>query len=159
MEGSRYESEDLAVVDGVVYKCSENGYVLGIDFQIASMPINYSFIFLFIGYSLLFIDELCGLYSYKPGDSLYWEVAWTRLGACTGTICPTLSPVHVDLTHAGGSPPEFSEQVKYEVGDKVQVDGIVMQCKEWPFGTFCNSIGFEPFGPKHETAWLTLGYW
>ncbi|KAL7507857.1 hypothetical protein ACHAXN_004984 [Cyclotella atomus] len=130
MDGSSYEPKDMVEIDGVVYECSKQ--------------------------ELLFIDQLCGLISYKPGDSLHWEVAWTRVGSCTGTIRPTSSPVYVDLTYIGGCPPEFSEHIKYETGDTIQVNGIVMQCKEWPHGAFCNSV--EPFGSTHEMAWLTLGY-
>ena len=33
-----------------------------------------------------FVDSLCGDPSYKPGDSLHWEMAWIRLGSCNGKI-------------------------------------------------------------------------
>jgi hypothetical protein len=31
-----------------------------------------------------FVNAWCGNPSYKPGDSLYWNIAWTRLGSCSG---------------------------------------------------------------------------
>lgn len=107
----------------------------------------------------MFIDQLCGLPSYKPGDSLHWEVAWTRLGSCTGTIRPTASPVFVELIDAGGCPQEFSDLVSYEEGDQVLVNDIVLQCKEWPYSVYCNHEGYEPLRPQSDMAWSIIGHW
>lgn len=88
-------------------------------------------------------------------------MAWEILGSCdeTTSVRPTASPAHVHLSNVGGCPQGFSKNVKYESGDQVEVDGIVLQCKEWPYGALCNSYGYEPLGPKSDTAWSTLGYW
>ena len=110
-------------------------------------------------FRLLFVDQLCGLPSYKPGDSLYWNVAWTRLGSCSGTIYPTKSPVHVHLTDVGGCPEEFSEFINYEAGEKVHIDGVVFQCKEWPNSAYCNSENFEPLSLNSDMAWDVIGIW
>jgi hypothetical protein len=105
------------------------------------------------------VDLLCSLSSYKPGDSLYWDVAWTRLGSCTGTIRPTSSPVHISLTDVGGCPDEFSNLAMYGDSDRVRVDDIVLQCKEWPHSVFCSAAGYEPLGPQSDAAWDTVGHW
>ena len=111
-------------------------------------------------YRLLFVDQLCGLSSYMPGGSLYWGVAWTRLGSCDGgTIRPTDAPAHVALTDIGGCPEEFSEYMEYEAGDRVQVNGIVFQCKDWPYSIYCNAKGHEPLSPLADSAWTKLGFW
>jgi len=67
--------------------------------------------------------------------------------------------VNADLTYAGGCPEEFSEYVKYAEGDEVEVNGVVFQCMGWPYSTYCNVAGFEPFGDKSDLAWAKLGYW
>ena len=122
--------------------------------------ISFSFyIFYIYDLRLLFVDQLCGLPSYKPGDSLFWNVAWTRLGSCTGTIHPTGSPVHVHLTDVGGCPEEFSKLITYEAGEKVHIDGVVFQCKEWPHSVYCNSQTFEPPGLNSDMAWDVIGIW
>lgn len=108
---------------------------------------------------LLFIDKLCGLPGYKPGDSLYWNVPWTRLGSCSGTISPSSSPVYMDMADVGGCPEEFSETNKYIEGDRVSLNGIVLKCKEWPYSVYCNSEGYEPLGQKSDTAWVAVGHW
>jgi hypothetical protein len=101
----------------------------------------------------------CGLSSFKPGDSLYWEVAWTRLGSCNGTMRPTASPVHVDLIDVGGCSPEFSDGVDYSEGDQVRVNDIVMQCKGWPHSVYCSHEGYEPLSLNSDAAWITVGHW
>ncbi len=58
VEGAEYDNGELALVDGIVYRCSEEQFVNG----------------------------WCGNGGYKPGDSQHWETAWTLLGGCEGTI-------------------------------------------------------------------------
>jgi hypothetical protein len=128
--GASYAGGDLVELDGNVYSC-------------ATVP----------GANLW-----CGSDAYKPGDSVHWETAWTLLGSCEGTIAPTTAPVYVTLADAGGCPPEFDESTTYEAGDKVEMNGIVYECKSWPESAHCSQTGFEPAGEYSKEAWTVLGH-
>eukprot|EP00804_Cyclotella_cryptica_P020912 CCRYP_009250-RA/>CCRYP_009250-RA protein AED:0.06 eAED:0.04 QI:0/0/0/0.75/0.66/0.5/4/0/652 len=130
VSGRSYKGGEFAVVDGVVYKCSTTE----------------------------FVNQWCGQSIYKPGNSLYWEQAWTRLGSCSGTISPTKSPQYVSLTKAGGCPDEFVIGAKYEEGDKVAVNSIVYKCRSWPNAALCSMRGYEPDGLHSADAWTRMGY-
>ncbi|KAL7515091.1 hypothetical protein ACHAXN_013049 [Cyclotella atomus] len=125
--GAFYEPGELAEVDGVAYKCSTAN----------------------------FVNAWCGNSSYKPGDSLFWEEAWTLLGSCTDTIAPTGSPNYVSLTDAGGCPDAYATGTTYEAGDKVSVGGILYQCRSWPNSAWCSVV--EPDGVFSEEALTRLG--
>jgi hypothetical protein len=128
--GASYAGGDLVELDGNVYSCS-------------TVP----------GANLW-----CGSDAYKPGDSVHWETAWTLLGSCEGTIAPTTAPVYVTLADAGGCPPEFDESTTYEAGDKVEMNGIIYECKSWPESAHCSRAGFEPAGEYSKEAWTVLGH-
>ena len=128
--GASYAGGDLVELDGNVYSC-------------ATVP----------GANLW-----CGSDAYKPGDSVHWETAWTLLGSCEGTIAPTTAPVYVTLADAGGCPPEFDESATYEAGDKVEMNGIIYECKSWPESAHCSRAGFEPAGEYSKEAWTVLGH-
>ena len=130
VSGSWYEGGELAEVDGVVYQCS----------------IDQS------------VNLWCGSSDYKPGDSLYWEQAWTLLGSCEGTIAPTSSPNYQSLDDHGGCPDEFASGTTYEEGDKVSVGSIVYQCRPWPNSAWCSMSQYEPGGVNSNEAWNILGY-
>ena len=130
VDGGSYESGEMAEVDGVAYKCSDAA----------------------------FVNAWCGNSNYKPGDSLYWEQAWTLLGSCDGTIAPTSSPVYVSLTDAGGCPDEYVAGSTYEENDKVAVNGIVYKCRAWPNSAWCSMDGYEPDGVNSGDAWTRVGY-
>jgi hypothetical protein len=130
VDGASYESGEMAEVDGNAYKCSD-------------AP---------------FVNAWCGNSLYKPGDSLYWEQAWTLLGSCSGTIAPTGSPVFVSLADAGGCPDEYSADATYEEGDKVAMNNIVYKCRSWPNSAWCSMAGYEPDGANSADAWTRLGY-
>eukprot|EP00970_Alexandrium_tamarense_P001277 scaffold131_cov206-Alexandrium_tamarense.AAC.17 len=128
VEGAEYDNGELALVDGIVYRCSEEQFVNG----------------------------WCGNGGYKPGDSQHWETAWTLLGGCEGTIAPTGSPTW-DLPSGLGCPEPFDEDASYEEGDKVELQGVVLQCKSWPNSAWCGRTGYEPLGPNSDSAWTKLG--
>jgi hypothetical protein len=130
VSGHDYEGNELAEVDGVVYRCS----------------------------NALAVAQWCGGEQYKPGDSLYWEIAWTRLGSCDGTISPSKSPMYVSITNAGGCPDDYSDSEEYEEGDKVTVNGLVYKCRSWPNSGYCGRDGYEPGGTYSKEAWTLLGY-
>ena len=130
IDGHSYNSGELATINNVVYRCS-------------AVP---------------FVNAWCGNPSYKPGDSRYWGEAWTLLGSCTGTIAPSSSPVFVSIADAGGCPPVFSEDDVYEAGDKVELDGLVYQCKAWPYSAWCSRKDYEPDSVNSKDAWVLLGY-
>ena len=130
VSGHSYEGGDIAEVDGNVYRCSSEA----------------------------FVNAWCGNASYKPGDSTYWESAWTLLGSCSGTIAPSASPVYVSIPNAGGCPEAFSSSNTYEEGDKVEANGLVYKCRAWPNSAWCNSVGYEPGDDSSADAWEVLGY-
>lgn len=130
VDGATYKEGELATVNGVVYTCS-------------SEP---------------FVNTWCGNSNYKPGDSLYWNLAWTLLGSCDGTIAPTGSPNFVSLADAGGCPDEYASVGLYEEGDKVTMNNIVYQCRSWPNSAWCKMDGYEPDGVNSQDAWTRIGY-
>lgn len=128
VSGHSYEGGDHAEINSVVYQCSNTFYAF------------------------------CGQYNFKPGDSLYWEQAWTLLGSCSGTISPTGSPIFVSLPDVGGCPDKFVSGSIYEEGDKVAVDSVVYKCRSWPNSALCSMNGYEPDGVNSADAWIRLGY-
>eukprot|EP00956_Cyclotella_meneghiniana_P008570 scaffold11636_cov62-Cyclotella_meneghiniana.AAC.1 len=98
--GGLYEGGDLVELDGNVYSCS----------------------------TATGANLWCGEAAYKPGDSLDWEMAWTLLGSCDGTIRPTTAPAYTSLTNHNGCPVEFDASATYEAGDKVELYGLVYEC-------------------------------
>ena len=130
VSGGSYKGGELAEVDGVVYECS----------------------------TAQAVNAWCGNSEYKPGDSLHWELVWTLLGSCDGTIAPTTSPNYQSLTDHGGCPDEFASGTTYEEGDKVAVGSIVYQCRSWPNSAWCSMNSYEPGGVNSKEAWNILGY-
>jgi hypothetical protein len=129
-EGTSYAGGELAEVDGVAYECSD----------------------------AFAVSTWCGQSTYKPGDSLYWQQAWKRLGSCDGTIAPTTSPMYVRIADAGGCPEEYSQGESYEEGDKVMKNNIVYKCRSWPNSGWCNNAAYEPGTDIAKDAWDLLGY-
>eukprot|EP00804_Cyclotella_cryptica_P027202 CCRYP_017186-RA/>CCRYP_017186-RA protein AED:0.06 eAED:0.06 QI:222/0.5/0.33/1/0.5/0.33/3/309/676 len=130
VDGFAYEGGDLAEVNGNVYKCS-------------TTP---------------FVNAWCGNPSYKPGDSTYWQQAWTLLGSCTGTMSPSKAPSFSTIKSAGGCPEPYAASTTYEAGDKVEANGLAYQCRSWPNSAWCSMNGYEPDGPNSKDAWTLLGY-
>lgn len=130
VEGHAYEGGDLAEFGGNVYKCS------------TAQAVNL----------------WCGVAAYKPGDSTYWETAWTLLGSCTGTIAPSASPMYVSITSAGGCPDAYDSTATYEESDKVEMNGLVYKCRAWPNSAWCSMDGYEPGSDNSADAWTILGY-
>eukprot|EP00956_Cyclotella_meneghiniana_P034465 scaffold105207_cov85-Cyclotella_meneghiniana.AAC.1 len=85
-------------------------------------------------------------------------MAWKLLGSCTGTIRPTQAPAFTSLTDHNGCPVEFDASATYEAGDKVELNGLVYQCRTWPNSGWCSQTGYEPDGPNYKDAWTILGY-
>ena len=130
--GRSYEGGDLAEVDGNVYKCS-------------TAP---------------FVNYWCGNVSFKPGDSTYWQEAWTLLGSCIGTLAPSKSPSYVALKTFGGCPAIYNDGTSYEAGDKVTFEVstgtlLVYECQAFPNNGYCNL--FEP-GHWSKLGWTLKGY-
>ncbi len=130
--GSSYEGGEIAEVDGNVYKCS-------------TTP---------------FVNFWCGNPSYKPGDSTYWQEAWTLLGSCTGTIGPSKSSSYMSLKSVGGCPEQYSASTTYEAGDKVTLQvnaaaSLVYECKAFPDNGYCDQ--YEP-GHWSKLGWTLKGY-
>jgi hypothetical protein len=129
--GVAYRGGDIVEVDGVVYECS----------------------------SEQFVNTFCGMSGYKPGDSLYWNQAWKKLGSCSGFIAPTTSPVFASLGDAGGCPKDYQSGTSYKAGDTVTLGGngvakIVFKCEALEAG-YC-----DLFPPGHDSklGWKVLGY-
>ncbi|KAL7528614.1 hypothetical protein ACHAXR_002535, partial [Thalassiosira sp. AJA248-18] len=105
------------------------------------------------------VGKHCSQAGYEPGEGSAWEVAWSVLGHCDGTITPTSSPSFVTLTDMGGCPNEFSSDENYEEGDKVSKSNLVYECKEGDVGKHCPQAGYEPGqGSAWEVAWSVLGH-
>mmetsp|Transcript_20788 Transcript_20788/g.44973 ORF Transcript_20788/g.44973 Transcript_20788/m.44973 type:complete len:597 (-) Transcript_20788:139-1929(-) len=130
VDGGDYQPGEKAAINGVAYKCSD----------------------------VTAVNLWCGNSLYKPGDSLYWENAWTLLGSCDGTIAPTASPNwSIGAWDGAGCPEEYDGNQEYEAGDRIAVNGVVLQCKAWPNSAFCGRTGYEPLGPNSNSAWTILG--
>eukprot|EP00956_Cyclotella_meneghiniana_P013155 scaffold18839_cov61-Cyclotella_meneghiniana.AAC.1 len=127
---SSYQGGDVVEVDGDVYSC------------LTSTGVNL----------------WCSDATYKPGDSIHWEMAWKLLGSCDGTIRPTAAPVYTSLTNHNGCPVEFDASATYEAGDKVEMNGLVYECRSWPNSAHCSQAGFEPDGANYRDAWIVLGF-
>ena len=104
------------------------------------------------------VNLWCGSSNYKPGDSLYWEQAWTLLGSCGGTISPTSSPNYQSLADHGGCPDDYASSMTYEEGDEVTVGSIVYMCRPWPNSEWCSMDQYEPGSVNSKEAWAILGY-
>eukprot|EP00956_Cyclotella_meneghiniana_P020040 scaffold34931_cov38-Cyclotella_meneghiniana.AAC.4 len=128
--GGTYEGGDLVEQDGNVYSCSTS-----------------------TGANLW-----CGDAAYKPGDSVHWEMAWALLGSCNGTIRPTTAPAYTSLSNHNGCPVEFDARATYEAGDKVEMYGLVYECRSWPNSGWCSQEGYEPDGANYKDAWIVLGF-
>lgn len=102
----------------------------------------------------------CGVVGYEPG-TLHSSLAWTELGSCSGLLSPTASPNFQVLENLGGCPDEYEASRAYEKNDRVSKDGIVYQCREWPYSAHCVQAGFEPGNPKStdwKIAWEAVGH-
>jgi len=130
VEDTPYKGGDIAELDGIVYKCSPTP----------------------------FINLWCGNGSYKPGDSTWWNVAWTKLGSCEGTMSPSASPVFEVLIDVGGCPLEFEQGVTYQEGDKISKDGIAFVCRPFPNSAWCSVEGYKPGSLHADQAWDLLGH-
>jgi len=131
--GTDYSAEDVVSVEGsafdLVYQCKPSP-----------------------------VDAFCSQSGYEPGTSIHWELAWTLLGSCMGTIAPTTSPNFVSLDPAGGCPALYSSSADYEEGDRVSRDGLVYQCKAAPLSGYCPQEGYEP-GTSIGSGSQTVEYW
>eukprot|EP00584_Thalassiosira_punctigera_P002647 CAMPEP_0172527200 /NCGR_PEP_ID=MMETSP1067-20121228/1937_1 /TAXON_ID=265564 ORGANISM="Thalassiosira punctigera, Strain Tpunct2005C2" /NCGR_SAMPLE_ID=MMETSP1067 /ASSEMBLY_ACC=CAM_ASM_000444 /LENGTH=652 /DNA_ID=CAMNT_0013310885 /DNA_START=110 /DNA_END=2068 /DNA_ORIENTATION=- len=101
----------------------------------------------------------CGMSGYEPGNSVYWEIAWSSLGSCNGTMTPTASPNYVSITDVGGCPAEFDSGADYDEGDRVSKDGLVYTCKSWPSSARCSQQGYEPGTSGACSGHACVEYW
>lgn len=101
---------------------------------------------------------------YQPSSGQYWEMVWTLLGSCGGTLAPTGSPSYKSLDDVGGCPAEYkSDGEVYEEGDRVDIDGLVYECKAYPASNHCSQAGYKPDTNPASTgawkeAWALVGY-
>jgi hypothetical protein len=86
-----------------------------------------------------------------------------RYPACSGTISPSTSPNYVVLPPVGGCADEWVVGGDYEEGDRVSANGLVFECKAWPFGAHCPQAGYRPLGSTiypdlWKLSWKTIGH-
>jgi len=89
-------------------------------------------------------------------------VAWTSLGACSGTAAvpaPTAKPTPAKVTEgSGGCPQAFALGTEYEADERVSLNGIVYKC----FGTvgapnWCGTYSPEDESGAAAAAWTVVG--
>lgn len=136
--GSSYSPGDVASVDMgsyfMVYECND-------------APLN----------------EFCGQQGYEPGASANFEIAWTALGSCEGTITPTTAPQFDPSNFAGGCPGEYAAGTSYEEGDRVSSGSFVFECMAYPASAHCGQDGYAPLDDSAtpdawKDAWELVGY-
>ena len=100
---------------------------------------------------------------FEPGND--FNLGWTLIGYCEGTIAPTASPVFTSLTEVGdGCPKEYSIVTNYEAGDQVSVfvspgQAVIYECKAWPNGAYCNAgENYSPTSDNVNMGWTLKGY-
>jgi hypothetical protein len=126
-EGHHYMGGDVVSINSIVYQCS----------------------------NVQFVSYWCGDANYRPGEAMYWSIAWEMLGSCDDAL--DVIPASVNLIFVGGCPEEYS-RATYQAGEKVAVDNVVYECKSWPSSLNCGREGYEPGGDMEDLAWIRLGY-
>jgi hypothetical protein len=121
-----YEGGDVVEVNGLVFECKDGGTA-----------------------------PHCGQAGYYPGTGQFWDIAWTILGSCTGTIAPTVA-VTIEQWDLVGCPEEYAPSpMTYEDASLVSLNGVVYQCKPHPDTGFCNI--HSPDSEYGYLGWNTLG--
>lgn len=98
-----------------------------------------------------------------------WKDAWIVSGYCDGTSGPTASPSYDVLEDMGACPDEWEERSgtddnKYEEGDRITANGLVFECRMWPYSGHCGQAGYQPLNADAATAdawkdaWILKGY-
>jgi hypothetical protein len=101
---------------------------------------------------------------YEPGND--YNLGWTLVGYCDGTIAPTSSPNFSSLTEIGdGCPNAYNVATTYEEGDQVSVfvagsdSAVVYECKAWPNSGYCNAgPNYAPDSDNASMGWTLKGY-
>ncbi|EJK76588.1 hypothetical protein THAOC_01640 [Thalassiosira oceanica] len=106
----------------------------------------------------------CSSEGYEPdvdSETDYWQMVWTVLGRCTGTIAPTGSPTF-DQATVTGCPDDWAKGTTYEEGDLAAVTvsstplrKIAYRCKKWPFDGHCSMYSPEEVGG--DLGWTKVG--
>lgn len=112
------------------------------------------------------LSNHCSQAGYEPGVDTggveYWMDAWDITGYCSGTVSPTSSPNFVSLPNMGGCSEERESRAAaepYMEGDRVSLNGLVFECKAWPFSGHCSQAGYEPLvDPAWADAWRVVGF-
>ena len=73
------------------------------------------------------------------------------------TLALSLCTSAYAISDTNGCPLEFDGSATYRAGDKVQVNGLVYECRSFPLSRHCSQTGFEPDGVYSNTAWILLG--
>ena len=78
-------------------------------------------------------------------------------------MAPTGSPAYATLTDMGGCPSKWVKGAnKYEEGDKVSAEGLVFECRTFPYSLHCGQDGYEPIseanGEAWKESWSVVGY-
>ncbi|KAL3775833.1 hypothetical protein HJC23_006824 [Cyclotella cryptica] len=100
---------------------------------------------------------------HPPGNA--YDLGWTLIARCAGTMSPTSSPNFMQLREIGdGCPRKYNPSTTYEAGDQVSVSNaarrsVVYECKSWPDGAFCNAGSyFAPDSVNVNMGWTLQGY-
>ena len=111
-------------------------------------------------------EGYCNQKQYAP-EGQYSDMAWTKVGPCTGTFAPTSAPttftgdckyIKVVTTTPTPTPTVidvagWSAGTLYDAGDLVRIGSMTYQCKPWPFYFWCRMSAYQP------KAGSTTGLW
>lgn len=142
-------------------------YVAGTDYQAnqkVSVPINDNDSFVYECSGDVHESRYCNIF--HPDNA--WHLGWTLIARCDGTMAPTTAPNFERLQEIIGDdcPGEYNAATEYEPGDKVSIFAddesdqvVVFECKQWPFGAYCNAgITFGPGSDYGSMGWEMKGY-
>ena len=76
-------------------------------------------------------------------------------------MAPTGSPAYATLTDMGGCPSKWVAGSNiYMEGDKVSSEGLVFECRPFPYSLHCGQDGYEPIseGEAWKISWSMVGY-
>jgi hypothetical protein len=105
---------------------------------------------------------------FEPGSD--FNLGWTLIAHCDGTMSPTSAPAFDLLEEIGnGCPKPYSSDAYYVPGDHVSVsighEGsltnqvVVWECKPYPDSSYCNSgSNFAPGSKNSQLGWNRKGY-
>jgi len=132
-DGGRYKAQDVVEAEGIVYQCTVYPKSL-----------------------------FCGMSGFDPPNGLYWDMAWTKLGSCSGSITPTSSPVIDASASLGACPDDWEANAPYDTGDRVSVDvsatperKVVFECGGYPYDAFCRM--HSPLVHGGDLGWTLVG--